>query len=67
MSGVADDSHEVAVRLARIETKLDASLTTGTDHEARIRRLERVILMATGAAATGGGVAGALFSRLITH
>lgn len=41
----------VGERLARIEVKLDQVLNTDTDHETRIRALERVWLKAAGAAA----------------
>lgn len=52
-------------RLVRIETKLDAFNERGTDHEARIRRLEKSFWIAVGAAATGGGVASQLLGPLI--
>jgi hypothetical protein len=32
---------DAAVRLARIETKLDAALSRAEDHEVRLRTLER--------------------------
>ncbi|MCX4577936.1 hypothetical protein OHB41_33085 [Streptomyces sp. NBC_01571] len=35
------DDHEVVVVLTRLETKLDQVLTSNTDHEARIRELEK--------------------------
>lgn len=38
-------------RLVRIETKLDSVLATSTDHEKRIRLLERLLTVA--AAASG--------------
>lgn len=52
-------------RLVRIETKLDTFNERGTDHEARIRRLERNMWFAMGAAATGGGVIGQLVAPFI--
>jgi hypothetical protein len=51
---------DTAVILARIETKLDTALTEVADHEQRLRRLERALWVATGAAAAGGGSIGAL-------
>lgn len=48
----------ISDRLARIETKLDGLSTTGADHEARIRALEKTKWIAIGAAAAAGGVAG---------
>lgn len=35
------DDQTIAVSLARIETKLDALVTSASDHEGRIRFLER--------------------------
>jgi len=36
-----NEEHEVVVVLTRLETKLDAVLTSTQDHEARIRELEK--------------------------
>ncbi|OLT46497.1 hypothetical protein BJF85_16775 [Saccharomonospora sp. CUA-673] len=45
-------------RLARIETKLDALIDQRTDHEQRLRKLERwALIVAVGAGAGGGTVA----------
>lgn len=52
-------------RLIRIEVKLDQALHIDNDHEARIRRLERALWTASGFAAAGGGVVGALISRIM--
>jgi hypothetical protein len=63
-------------RLVRIETKLDMFIaghqensTTQaaqhTDHEARIRRLERALWIATGAGLLGGGGLGAIAAQLM--
>lgn len=63
-------------RLASIEAKLDAlldKLTTNdarvqvniTDHESRIRRLERAVWIATGAATAAGGTVGAVAAQLM--
>lgn len=52
-------------RLVRIETKLDLANASATDHETRIRRLERSMWLAAGAAAAGGGLIGQLIAPLI--
>jgi len=53
---------EVLDRLTRIEVKLDAAMNRSEDHEDRLRRLERALWAATGAAAIiGGTVGGGLF------
>lgn len=52
-------------RLVRIESKLDQNSAMHTDHEARIRKLERAIWLATGFAAALGGVAGQLAGHLL--
>lgn len=53
-------------RLARMETKLDVFLSRSDDHETRLRRVERVVWIATGFAATAGSAVGALLSKVIT-
>lgn len=64
--GVEHDSdREVLTRLARIETKLDVAIGRVDDHETRIRRLERAVWVAAGAAATGGGIVGAIIRQAI--
>jgi hypothetical protein len=55
---------EVLERLTRIEVKLDAAMSRGDDHETRIRRLERVVWIAAGAAATGGGLLGSIIQQM---
>jgi hypothetical protein len=66
----------VEVRLARIETKLDAMLARmadsetraqvgHVDHETRLRRLERALWTATGLATAAGGTLGAIVSQLL--
>lgn len=57
--------NEVLERLTRIETKLDTAIGRVDDHESRIRRLERALWPATGAAATAGGAVGSIASRLL--
>jgi len=48
-------------RLARIETKLDALIDQRTDHEHRLRKLERWALLTAGTA----GVVGGTVSQLV--
>lgn len=52
-------------RLVRIETKLDLATGNHADHELRIRRLERAVWVASGAAATVGGTLGTLLGRFL--
>ena len=59
------DVADLKVAIARIETKLDAALTVGADHEARIRRLERAVWLAAGAAAAAGGTLGSLATHIL--
>ncbi|MGI5285238.1 hypothetical protein ACQEVF_18145 [Nonomuraea polychroma] len=51
---------EVIETLVRMETKLDAAISRGDDHEDRIRRLERAVWVAAGAGMAGGGVFGVI-------
>lgn len=51
------------VILARIEVKLDRVISDTTDHESRLRRLERLVWSASGAALVGGGSIGAIVSK----
>lgn len=62
---MAPTDREVLDRLVRIETKLDLSISRVDDHETRLRRLERVMWIAAGAAATGGGIVGAIIRQAI--
>lgn len=55
----------VGERLARIETKLDQALANHTDHETRLRRVERALWTATGLATAAGGSLGAIVSQLL--
>lgn len=52
-------------RLVRIETKLDIVLAQHTDHEVRLRALERAKWIAAGIAAAGGGAVGTVVTRLM--
>jgi hypothetical protein len=56
---------EVLDRLVRIETKIDSIIDRGDDHEKRIRRLERALWLAIGAAPAAGGTAGWLYQQLM--
>lgn len=60
-----DVEREVLDRLVSIETKIDVSIGRVDDHEARIRRLERAVWVAAGAAAAGGGVIGSLAQQIM--
>ena len=56
----AGEQTQLLVALARIETKLDSVTTGHTDHETRIRVLERKVWAAAGVAgalAAGGSAA----------
>ncbi|MEU9888678.1 hypothetical protein [Sphaerisporangium sp. NPDC051011] len=59
------EDREVLDRLVRIETKLDMAINRGDDHETRLRKLERLVWIAAGAAATGGGVVGAIVRQAV--
>jgi hypothetical protein len=56
------DDHDL---LVRIDTKLDSVATGLNDHELRIRKLERIIWLATGVAAASGGAIGTLATGLV--
>jgi hypothetical protein len=60
----ADELHEVAKAITRIETKIDYFAASSTDHEARLRRLDRMVWTAAGAAAAAGGTVGALIANI---
>lgn len=52
-------------RLTRIEVKLDNFITVYTDHETRLRKLERAVWIATGFATAAGGGLGALITQVM--
>lgn len=58
------EAREIRDLLIRIDTKVQDALARQDDHENRIRALERRVLVAAGAAAAAGGVAGRLFGLL---
>lgn len=68
MNGSAGDpvTAGVETRLAVMDTKLDALLNQRDDHETRIRRLERWVWIATGAAAAIGSAVGSFVGNLPT-
>ena len=51
-------------RLVRIETLLLNIVAKGEDHEARIRRLEKVLYIGIGVAAAGGSAVGSYIGSL---
>lgn len=51
--------------LVVIKTKVESFIGGQLDHETRIRRLERIIWIAMGAAAAGGGAFGGLVSSML--
>lgn len=55
----------VAVILARMEVKLDHSLTRGEDHESRIRVLEKKVWAASGLASLLAGGGSAYLSHIL--
>lgn len=60
------ESFDQAMRdlLIEIKTKLDLALTDVTDHELRLRALERTKWVMVGAAAAAGGIAGKIITLL---
>lgn len=48
-----------------IKTKVETFIDGQKDHETRIRRLERIVWLAMGFAAAGGGVAGGLVTSML--
>ena len=51
-------------RLVRIETLLIGMASSDTDHETRIRRLEKVLYIGIGVAAAGGSAIGSYIGQL---
>jgi uncharacterized membrane protein YsdA (DUF1294 family) len=63
---------DLAISITRVEAKQDYSMLrfealdkTGSDHETRIRRLERQMWTAAGFGGACGAVVGALTARLV--
>lgn len=63
--GTQASPEPVEVTVARIDEKVTTLLRQRDDHEARIRRLERWVWFATGAAAAVGSAAGSLTSTIV--
>lgn len=59
------DTNSPGAVLARIETKLDKSLTELGDHEVRIRAVEKKLWTASGLAAVLAGGGATLLSRIL--
>lgn len=59
-----DPSLTDSQRLVRIETLLLGIATRGDDHEARIRRLEKVLYIGIGFAAAAGSAVGSYLGRV---
>lgn len=59
------DTNSPGAVLARIETKLDKSLTELGDHEVRLRAVEKKLWTASGLAAVLGGGGAAFLSRIL--
>jgi hypothetical protein len=57
---------DVIVRLARIETKLDAALLDIDDHETRVRSLERGYWKVVGAASVIAAIVAKVTERIVS-
>lgn len=60
-----DQPMSMAERLAVMDTKLDILIEQRSDHEIRIRRLERWMWLVLGAGLAGGGAAGTVAAQLL--
>lgn len=56
---------EIRVTLGEIKADLKNALNRGDDHEARIRKLERIVWVAAGIAAASGGAVGAAATSIL--
>ena len=56
---------DIKVELARLNEKLDGYKKTLEDHEARIRKVERLVWAFSTAAAVGGGAVGSLVQQFL--
>ena len=61
---MSEEQSAIIARLAVIETLVKGIAEKDTDHEARIRRLEKWIFIATGAAAAAGSAVGSYVGKL---
>lgn len=59
------DLRALVIQLVRVETKLDNFAVGHHDHEQRLRRLERVVWIASGMAAAIGGVVGNVLGPIL--
>jgi hypothetical protein len=55
---------KIDIGVTEIRIRLEGALDTSKDHECRIRRLERMAWLASGAAGSVGGAIGALATSL---
>jgi len=55
---------DIAQQFAEVKTLLTAVANVNTDHENRIRKLERAIWIAGGVSLAGGGVLGSVLSSV---
>ncbi|MEV1199471.1 hypothetical protein [Microbispora rosea] len=62
---IYDELKTVGSKLDRLDGKVDGTVAEVADHETRIRKLERVVWIAAGAAAAGGGVVGAVIRQAV--
>lgn len=53
----------VEIVLARIEVKLDRVISDNSDHESRLRRVERLVWAVAGAGTVVGGGIGSIVSK----
>ena len=65
MTPPSHNEGSVETQLAVISTKLDVLIEQRSDHEVRIRALERFKWLLAGAALAGGGAAGSIAAKLI--
>ncbi|WP_433224462.1 hypothetical protein [Microtetraspora malaysiensis] len=60
-----DDLRALVSEMQTLTTELRESRNTSADHETRIRKLERVMWLAAGAASVVGGGVGAVIKQAI--
>ncbi len=62
---IVDAVHSIDVRLAGMDSKLDVLGLTSSDHETRMRVIERRLWMLAGAAAAVGSAGGSVVSQIL--